>query len=35
MIFSSLFYIVMAAGHWWLIPIILATQEAELRRIKV
>jgi hypothetical protein len=23
------------AGHWWLTPIILATQEAEIRRIKV
>jgi hypothetical protein len=22
------------AGHWWLIPVILATQEAEVRRIK-
>jgi hypothetical protein len=21
------------AGHWWLAPIILATQEAEIRRI--
>jgi hypothetical protein len=21
------------AGHWWLIPVILATQEAEIRRI--
>jgi hypothetical protein len=23
------------AGHWWLTPVILATQEAEIRRIKV
>jgi hypothetical protein len=23
------------AGHWWLMPIILATQEAEIRRIMV
>jgi hypothetical protein len=23
------------AGHWWLTPAILATQEAEIRRIKV
>jgi hypothetical protein len=23
------------AGHWWLTPIILATQEAEIRRIVV
>jgi hypothetical protein len=23
------------AGHWWLIPVILATQEAGIRRIKV
>jgi hypothetical protein len=22
-------------GHWWLTPVILATQEAEMRRIKV
>jgi hypothetical protein len=22
-------------GHWWLTPIILATQEAEIRRITV
>jgi hypothetical protein len=22
-------------GHWWLIPILLATQEAEIRRIMV
>jgi hypothetical protein len=22
-------------GHWWLTPIILATQEAEIRRIEV
>jgi hypothetical protein len=25
----------MLAGHWWLSPIILATQEAEIRRIAV
>jgi hypothetical protein len=23
------------AGHWWLTPVILATQEAEIRRIMV
>jgi hypothetical protein len=23
------------AGHWWLTPIILASQEAEIRRIEV
>jgi hypothetical protein len=23
------------AGHWWLMYIIIATQEAEIRRIKV
>jgi hypothetical protein len=23
------------AGHWWLTPVILATQEAEIRRIEV
>jgi hypothetical protein len=27
--------ILQEAGHWWLIPIILATQEAEIRRITV
>jgi hypothetical protein len=25
----------MLAGHWWLMPVTLATQEAEIRRIKV
>jgi hypothetical protein len=24
-----------AAGHWWLMPLIVATQEAEIRRITV
>jgi hypothetical protein len=24
-----------AAGHWWLTPVILAIQEAEIRRITV
>jgi hypothetical protein len=23
------------AGHWWLTPVILATQEAEVRKVKV
>jgi hypothetical protein len=23
------------AGHWWLMPVILTTQEAEIRRIMV
>jgi hypothetical protein len=23
------------AGHWWLTPVILATQEADIRRIRV
>jgi hypothetical protein len=27
--------IMSAAGHWWLTPVILATQEAEIRRIGV
>jgi hypothetical protein len=25
----------MVAGHWWLTPVILATQEVEIRRIMV
>jgi hypothetical protein len=25
----------LGAGHWWLTPIILATQEAEIRRMAV
>jgi hypothetical protein len=25
----------MPAGHWWLMPVIVATQEAEIRRITV
>jgi hypothetical protein len=27
--------IIFLAGHWWLTPVILATQEAEIRRIEV
>jgi hypothetical protein len=30
-----LFKTAIAAGHWWLMPAILATQEAEIRRIAV
>jgi hypothetical protein len=26
---------ILLAGHWWLTPIILATQETEIRRISV
>jgi hypothetical protein len=26
---------VLLPGHWWFMPIILATQEAEVRRLKV
>jgi hypothetical protein len=26
---------IFAVGHWWLTPVILATQEAEVRRIEV
>jgi hypothetical protein len=37
-LFEKLFYFlkyVFLAGRWWLISVILATQEAEIRRIKV
>jgi hypothetical protein len=39
MVFPTFWYVVIAiqtrAGLWWLTPIILATQEADIRRIVV
>jgi hypothetical protein len=26
---------IVSAGHWWFTPVILATQEAEIRRISI
>jgi hypothetical protein len=34
-IFDPLIENIIITGHWWLIPVILATQEAEIRRIAV
>jgi hypothetical protein len=31
----GLFKVLTSAGHWWLTPVILAIQEAEIRRITV
>jgi hypothetical protein len=32
---TKIIIITKAAGHWWLMPVILATQETEIRRIMV